>query len=117
MAAINYDGRSAGAWNGVISLNVRLLAVGLYKPASPSLAGQSKPRSSGSLNGNARLNRVTLATVSTELPQLQYYWTGAQAKGGALVCKNAFMSRVLPQLPRHGLGPIASGQHPSVVTK
>ena len=22
-----------------------------------------------------------------ELPQLQYYWTGAQAKGGALVCK------------------------------
>jgi hypothetical protein len=27
------------------------------------------------------------------------------------------MSRLLPQLPRHGLGPIASGQHPSVVTK
>jgi hypothetical protein len=28
-----------------------------------------------------------------------------------------FVSRLLPQLPRHGLGPIASGQHPSVVTK
>jgi hypothetical protein len=27
------------------------------------------------------------------------------------------LSRLLPQLPRHGLGPIASGQHPSVVTK
>jgi hypothetical protein len=31
--------------------------------------------------------------------------------------QNALVSRLLPQLPRHGLGPIASGQHPSVVTK
>jgi hypothetical protein len=31
--------------------------------------------------------------------------------------QNAFVSRLLRQLPRHGLGPIASGQHPSVVTK
>jgi hypothetical protein len=31
--------------------------------------------------------------------------------------QNALVSRLLPQLPRHGLGPIASGQHPSVVAK
>jgi hypothetical protein len=28
-----------------------------------------------------------------------------------------FVRRLLPQLPRHSLGPIASGQHASVVTK
>jgi hypothetical protein len=31
--------------------------------------------------------------------------------------QTALVSRLMPQLPRHGLGPIASGQHPSVVTK
>ena len=31
--------------------------------------------------------------------------------------QNALVSHLLPQLPRHSLGPIASGQHPSVVTK
>ena len=52
-----------------------------------------------------------------ELPQLQYYWTGGSSKGRRISLQNAFMSRVLPQLPRHCLGPIASGQYPSVVTK
>jgi hypothetical protein len=42
---------------------------------------------------------------------------GGSSKGRRIGLQNAFMSRVLPQLPRHGLGPIASGQHPSVVTK
>ena len=49
-----------------------------------------------------------------ELPQRQYR---GSSKSRRIGLQNAFVSRLLPQLPRHGLGPIASGQDPSVVTK
>jgi hypothetical protein len=52
-----------------------------------------------------------------ELPQLQWLLDGGSSKRRRIGLQNAFVSRLLPQLPRHSLGPIASGQHASVVTK
>ena len=56
-----------------------------------------------------------------DLPELHNgssnYWTGTQAKRRRIGLQNAFVSRLLPQPPRDGFGPIASGQHLRVVTK